>query len=182
MHVTIRDEDPSDFERVEAIHAAAFGGFLERDVVRAIRASGGYRADRSFVASASAIGVVGHLLTSPVGLEGPDGIVREVTIFAPLAVDPDYQGRGIGTTLMQRAISYYDDQNYPLLVLRGDLAYYKRFGFTESVEHAVRPPFASAPDHYLARQLAAYDDRYQGTVRYPSTFASVGYAPQWVYQ
>src|SRR5579862_3326818 len=80
-NLTLRDERPTDFARVEAIHAGAFGGPREVEVVRAIRGSPGYQANRSFVASASGIGIVGHLLTSPVGLQGPDGTVRVITVI-----------------------------------------------------------------------------------------------------
>jgi putative acetyltransferase len=180
--LAIRDELPSDAEHIEAIHVLAFGGLRECHVVRAFRQSVGYRADRSFVASVHGIGIVGHLLTSPVGLEGADGLVRPITVFGPLAVDPKFHGRGVGGALLRRAISYYEDQRQPILVLRGDLDYYRRFGFTPSVESDVHPPFSAASDRYLARQLSAYDARYRGTVRYPPTFAAVGYPPQWDYE
>jgi putative acetyltransferase len=174
VKIVIRNELPSDFEAADAIHVGAFRGCRERDVVRAIRWSPGYRADYSFVASADDSEVVGHLMTSPIGLQGPDGAVRPVTVFAPLAVDPKFQNRGIGSALMRRAIAYYEYQQQSLLVLRGDLRYYERFGFTPSIESAVHPPFESSSDHYLVRRLAAYDASYRGTTRYPSTFTSVG--------
>jgi putative acetyltransferase len=182
MKIAIRNELPSDFEAVDAIYVGAFRGCRERDVVRAIRLSPGYRADQSFVASADDSEVVGHLMTSPIGLEGPDGTVRPVTVFAPLAVDPQSQNLGIGSALMRRAIAYHDDRQQSLLVLRGDLRYYERFGFTPSIESSVHPPFESSIDHYLVRRLTAYDASYRGTTRYPSTFASVGYPPEWEYQ
>jgi putative acetyltransferase len=180
--LTLRDERPEDFPRVEEIHAAAFGGVREVEVVRAIRSSSGYRAKRSFVASTDSIGIVGHLLTSPVGLHGPDDIVRAVTVIAPLAVDPQAQRRGIGSRLLLHTIARYDDWKYPLLVLRGELEYYGRFGFVPSVEIDIHPPFVIATDRYLARRLSTYDPTFRGTVRYPSTFASVGYPSQWSYE
>jgi putative acetyltransferase len=179
--LTVRDERTTDFARVEAIHAVAFGGPREVQVVRAIRASPGYEANRSFVASADSIGVVGHLLTSPVGLHGPDGTVRVITVIAPLAVDPQVHRRGIGSSLLLHAIAQYDRRQHPLLVVRGDLEYYGRFGFVPSVELDVHPPFHIEADHYLARRLSAYDGTFRGTVRYPSTFAAVGYPSQWTY-
>lgn len=180
-NLTLRDERPGDFARVEAIHAAAFGGLREVQVVRAIRSSSGYRANRSFVASTRSLGVLGHLLTSPVGLHGPDAIVRAITLIAPLAVDPQVQGRGIGSRLLLHMIAKYDGWKHPLLVLCGDLEYYGRFGFVPSVEIDIHPPFEIAADRYLARRLSTYDPALRGTVRYPSTFASVGYPSQWSY-
>jgi putative acetyltransferase len=182
MIFTVRDERPEDFARVEEIHTAAFGGLREVEVVRAIRSSSGYRANRSFVASTDRIGIVGHLLTSPVGLDGPDDIVRAVTMIAPLAVDPQFQSRGIGSRLLVHTIVRYDGWKHPLLVLRGELEFYGRFGFVPSVEIDIHPPFEIATDRYLARRLSTYDPAFRGTVRYPSTFAAVGYPSQWSYQ
>ncbi len=180
--LTLRDERPEDFARVEEVHAAAFGGLREVEVVRAIRSSSGYRAHRSFVASTDTIGIIGHLLTSPVGLHGPDDVVRTVTVIAPLAVDPQVQRMGIGSRLLVHTIARFDGWKHPLLVLRGELEYYGRFGFVPSVEIDIHPPFAIPTDRYLARRLSTYDPSFRGTVRYPSTFASVGYPPQWSYE
>ena len=69
----------------------------------------------------------------------------------------------------------------PVLVVRGALAYYCRFGFHPSVEVGITPPFQAAGDYYLARPLSGYTGDYRGVVRYPATFRSVGYEAAWDY-
>lgn len=58
---------------------------------------------------------------------------RPVLLLGPLAVDPDWQGHGIGTALMETAIAGAAALGHGAILLIGDPPYYARFGF--SAEH-----------------------------------------------
>jgi predicted N-acetyltransferase YhbS len=54
----------------------------------------------------------------------------EALLLGPLAVDPFYNGKGIGSALMNLAISEAKRLEHSAIILVGDADYYKRFGFT----------------------------------------------------
>src|SRR5262249_22589771 len=89
------------------------------------------------------------------------------------------QGQGIGAALVRRGLDLLESLAEPIVIVRGDLRYYGRFGFEPSATVAIEPPFGVAGDHYLVKRLRTYDPSYRGVVRYPSTFTSVGYPVEW---
>jgi putative acetyltransferase len=177
----IRTEQTAEYAVVEKIHESAFAGTHEANVVRAIRQSAGYRPEWSLVAEDSGT-IAGHVLFSYIGLQDDAGNVRRVVVLAPLAVLPQSQRRGVGSALVRHGIELLESQSEPLIILRGDLAYYGRFGFQPSVELRIHAPFPIASDHYLVRRLRAFTPDYCGCVRYPAAFRAVGYETTWSYR
>jgi putative acetyltransferase len=174
MKLEIRPETMLDFDRVEAIHARAFGGPNEARVVAAIRRSKQHRADYSLVAQLGD-DVIGHVLLSAVGLEDEHHALRKVLVLAPLAVDPDHHKAGVGSVLVHEALARAEAADEPLVIVRGHADYYPRFGFQPSSHLGVHPPFAVPEDQYMVKTLRAFHPDFHGTVRYPSAFAAVGY-------
>ncbi|MBB4275828.1 GNAT family N-acetyltransferase [Rhizobium mongolense] len=64
-------------------------------------------------------------------------------LLGPLAVDPTFEGRGVGSALMRAAILEAKNRRHGAILLVGDAAYYERFGFfAEKACHLVMPgPF-----------------------------------------
>ena len=176
----IRAERPGEYRIVEMIHERAFGGKREADVVRAIRQSVGYRPEWSLIFEESGQ-ITGHVLFSYVGLESDDQNTRQIVVLAPLAVLPEKQRRGVGSALVEHGTALLESLSEPLVVVRGDFAYYGQFGFQPSVKVGIRPAFRVAADHYLAKILPGYSTDYRGIVRYPATFRAVGYEAEWNY-
>ena len=176
----IRPEGPSEYSIVDTIHERAFGRGHEARVVRAIRKSAGYVREWSLVAERAGE-ISGHILFSRVGLEDADGHVREIVVLAPLAVLPGEQRRGLGSALVQHGIALLESVSEPIVVVRGELVYYRRFGFQPSLKVRIAAPFEVDVNHYLAKPLAEYSRDYCGVVRYPATFRSVGYEAEWDY-
>ena len=50
-------------------------------------------------------------------------------LLGPLAVDPLFQGEGLGSRLMREALQRAQDLDHKAVILVGDAAYYSRFGF-----------------------------------------------------
>jgi putative acetyltransferase len=174
MKLEIRPETILDFDRVEAIHSLAFGGPNEASVVAAVRRSPQHRAEYSLVAELGDE-VIGHVLLSAVGLEDEHHAIRTVLVLAPLAVDPNHHKAGVGSALVNEALTRAEAADEPLVLVRGHAAYYPRFGFQASSHLNIHAPFAVPEDQYMVKPLNAFHPDFQGTVRYPSAFAAVGY-------
>jgi putative acetyltransferase len=93
--LTIRPERDGDAEAIRAVTAAAFPSADEANLVDALRHQ---RAAIVSLVAAAEGEVVGHILFSPVTLDGGHmGILG----LAPMAVSPDRQRQGIGSALVR---------------------------------------------------------------------------------
>lgn len=74
-------------------------------------------------------------------------------LLGPLAVDPDHEGKGIGSALMRAAVTEAATRDHGAVLLVGDAPYYERFGFfADKAKHLVMPgPFER--DRFLALEL-----------------------------
>jgi putative acetyltransferase len=161
----IRSELPEDIGPIHRVTLAAFGGEDEALLVDRLRAEGD--AMISLVAIESK-DVVGHILFSRLGIETDQDEPR-VAALAPLAVQPEYQCRGIGSDLVRAGLAACRDQGIDLAVVLGDPAYYMRFGFSAEAAQGLEAPFSG--DAFMA--LALSDDAPRpitGRIRYADAF------------
>ena len=125
----IRKEVPSDAVAIEAVIIAAFENaahteHTEQFIVRELR--------KFDVLSVSLVAeddseVIGHVAVSPVTIsDGSTGWFG----LGPLSVSPERQGGGVGTRLVERALSELRALGAVGCVVLGRPAYYSRFGFT----------------------------------------------------
>ncbi len=127
-HIIIRPESSSDVEAVSAVNRLAFAVHpyshqTEHLIVDALREAGALSV--SLVAVLDGV-VVGHVAFSP-GLVGD--AVTGWYVLGPLAVLPDYQGRGIGSLLVEAGLERLKARDARGCVLVGEAGYYSRFGF-----------------------------------------------------
>jgi putative acetyltransferase len=128
MNASIRPETPADAAAIEDVTVAAFlhephADHTEQLVVAALRAAGALSI--SLVAEVDGA-VVGHVAVSPVSIsDGSTGWFG----LGPISVHPEFQGRGIGTRLMQEALRLLREWRAAGCVVLGDPGYYSRFGF-----------------------------------------------------
>lgn len=72
----------------------------------------------------------------------------EALLLGPLAVNPEVQGCGVGSSLVQVALGKAESMGYQRILLVGDADYYGRFGFVP-----VLPSFITLPGGRDARRL-----------------------------
>lgn len=149
MNVNIRQETPEDVEAINAVTVSAFleaphTSHTEQFIVKALRNAGALSV--SLVAEIDGA-VVGHVAVSPVSIS--DGTLGWFGL-GPLSVSPECQGRGVGSQLMQRALSALREVGAAGCVLLGDPAYYSRFGFKP--ESNLVPPYVP-PESFQAISL-----------------------------
>jgi predicted N-acetyltransferase YhbS len=83
------------------------------------------------------------------------GSAGEALLLGPLAVDCDYQKRGIGGKLMRHAIEEARKLGHKAVLLVGDAPYYGRFGFARESVEALSLPGPVALERFLGLELKA---------------------------
>src|SRR3954470_23478929 len=144
--IVVRPKTEADVPEIDAVLAAAFGGEQVPRLVHALRA-GTAAADRVELVAQEAGGVVGHVLLTPIPLETAPGATTTLACLSPLGVRPDAQGKGIGTALVHAALAEAERRGEAAVVLEGDPAYYRRFGFVPASRHGLRRPSERTPEH-----------------------------------
>jgi putative acetyltransferase len=110
--LTIHIETGEDIPRIRAVVQAAFGRAGEADLVDALRRSG--------VLMFSTVAVIGgrivaHAAFSPVTIDGQ----RSALALAPVAVEPDWQRRGIGSALVQSGLDECRRSGHGVVIVLG---------------------------------------------------------------
>ena len=142
----IRPEEPRDAHRISEVITRAFTGAAHSDGTEAAifqRLSSRLEAKASYVAVTAQGDIVGHIVFSEVRI---DGEPCRWSGLGPLSVLPDWQGRGIGSALVERGLAELRGEWAGCVVL-GDPAFYGRFGF----EHDPRLVYPGAPPEYFQR-------------------------------
>lgn len=138
----IRPEQPEDINEIRSLNVLAFGQFLEAIIVDTLRAN--CREILSLVAVEDEK-IVGHILFSPVAIEGPHGSINGMGL-APMAVLPDRQRQGIGAHLIKKGIEELQTARCPFIVVLGHHEYYTRFGFEQASNYGIRCQWEGIPD------------------------------------
>jgi putative acetyltransferase len=121
----VRIPEARDRLAIHGIVERAFGGPAEAMLVDRLVADG----DKVFELIAERDGrVVGHILFSRLLVENT-GIAFDAVALAPLAVDPDFQRQGIGSTLVVEAHERLKAVGERLSIVVGEPDYYGRFGY-----------------------------------------------------
>ena len=165
---TLRSENTGDIAVIAALTRAAFAKVphsngSESAIVDALRAAGALTV--SLVADVDGQ-LVGHVAISPVSIsDGSHGWYG----LGPVSVLPAYQGRGIGTGLINQALAQLQAKGAAGCVVLGEPGYYQRFGFTK-VPGLQLP---GVPTHYFQARCFG-SAMAQGTVAYHPGFAATG--------
>ncbi len=125
----VRPESPQDHAAIRGVHMAAFRDHpysrqTEHLIVEALRAADAL--ELSLVADLDGT-VVGHIAFSRAAVGDS---AAGWFLLGPVAVLPDYQGRGLGRALIEAGLDALRARDAQGCVLVGDPAFYVRFGFT----------------------------------------------------
>jgi len=146
----IRHEAPADAGAREALLDRVFGAARFRKTCERLR-EGRLPAD-----GLSLIAEDEGLLAGTVRLwHVAAGEGRPALLLGPLAVAPHCQGRGLGTALMEAALSEAAARGHGAVLLVGDAPYYARFGFEAALAARFEMPGYVDPARFLGRELTA---------------------------
>lgn len=148
LSLTLRPELPGDATAIERLHERAFGpGRFARTAFRLREGSEPF-GPSTFVAFVATL-LVGSIRVSPVSV----GSMRALAL-GPLAVEPAFEGRGVGAMLMRASIDAATTRGEKLIYLVGDEPYYRRFGFKRAPANGATLPGPVDPARFLVLELA----------------------------
>ncbi len=158
----IQPEAPTDRAAIRTVVEAAFPTAGEAELVDQLRKDGD--AVISLIARDSD-GIVGHVLFSRLRAG-----IRALGL-APVSVLPARQGEGIGSRLIHHGLAEAATAGWQSILVLGDPAYYRRFGFDPALAAAIVSPYAGP--HLMALNLVPALPPLSGRFDYPPAFAAL---------
>jgi putative acetyltransferase len=166
LNARIRDESAADADAVRGVVRRAFGRDDEASLVDALRADGAVV--QSFVAVLEGR-IAGHLLFSELRIVGDTATVSALAL-APLAVLPEFQRRGIGSTLVRHGLETCRSRGQAIVIVLGDPDFYARFGFSAARTARLESVFAGRPSFMAIELVEGALKGVSGQVRYAAAF------------
>jgi putative acetyltransferase len=162
----LQSESPENIAATRSLLIAAFGRLGEADLVDRLRAQ---TSIISFVAL-QAGQVIGHILFSPVAIAQ-----QPVNLFilglAPVAVHPDWQRQGIGSTLIRHGLREIAQAGCRAVVVLGSPSYYGRLGWMPAKLKGLTCEYPVPEDAFMVLELAPNAlAGCAGTVKYHAAF------------
>jgi predicted N-acetyltransferase YhbS len=171
-HFLIRPQTPADLAAVDHLHEETFGpGRFARSAYRVREASHGPQIALTAWDGAT---LAGAIQLTAVTIGGTAGTM----LLGPLAVAPAYKGMGGGQRLIHDSVAAARALDKRLIVLVGDLPYYRRTGFAVAPLGQIQFPGPADPARILALELqpGALGD-YRGMIAADNTPAAPTAAP-----
>lgn len=163
----IRPEHPGDELAIRAVLTAAFPADAEARLVEALRSAN--RLAISLVAELDGK-VIGHIAFSPVTVDSK----AQGLGLAPLAVIPEAQRRGVGSSLVQHGLARATRLGVGFVVVLGHAHYYPRFGFRRALERGLGNEYNADHSFQVMELLPDALPGDGGLVRYCAEFAAFG--------
>lgn len=140
--VIVRPETTADYTAISEVTERAFrdrwySSKTEHHIINALRQAGAL--SLSLVAEQD-FKVIGHIAFSPAEpSDGSDGWF----CLGPVAVEPELQGKGIGSLLVRAGLRILEEQGAKGCIVVGNIKYYGRFGFVHAPDLAPSGELAS---------------------------------------
>lgn len=140
-NLLLRTETPSDFGIVDNLTREAFWnrfvpGCVEHYLIHLMRNSESFIRELDFVAELDGK-IVGNIVYTRAQIVRDNGDSKEVISFGPVSVLPEFQGKGIGSRLIEHTRDLAKRMGYRGILIYGDPEYYRRFGFVQAEEYGI---------------------------------------------
>jgi len=147
LNLTILPETAGDALAIERLHERTFGpGRYARSAFR-IREGRAHVLELSFTARIGTL-LVGSLRLTPICIGETPAL-----LLGPLTVEPPFRERGVGGTLIKRALKEAESKGHKLVVLVGDEPFYGKSGFKRIAKGRVKMPGPVDPARLLVAEL-----------------------------
>lgn len=142
MNIFLRVEQPSDFFETENVTREAFWnhyspGCCEHYLLHIMRHSPAFVPELDLVAVDDGK-IVGNVVHMKAVIKADDEREYEVLSLGPISVLPEYQGKGIGTRLIEDSRERAREMGFCAILLCGEPNYYTRRGFVPAETLGIR--------------------------------------------
>lgn len=167
--ISIRQEQPKDYDTVNLLVKTAFAGAIhsdgnEQNLVSALRGSSSFIPQLSLVAICREK-IVGHILFSKAAVGE-----KAVLALAPLSVLPSHQRQGIGQSLIAQGHQIAAEAGYEYCVVLGHPQYYPKMGYRPASQYGIKAPFEIPEENFMAVKLTPAAAPVNGVIKYDPAF------------
>ena len=160
-----RAETAADVAAIREVNLQAFNNTYEPDLVEALRADPvNWLPGLSIVATTEDDNIVGHVLLSRCHIDE-----TPVLALGPCAVLPSHQRQGVGSAVIEAALTEARAQGHHLVALFGHREYYPRFGFKPAATFGITDTDGNSGPHIMVLPLTPTPVP-PGTLRFPATW------------
>ncbi len=160
----VRESDDFDTEIIMMIERKAFGSEVEPQLVLDLLDDQSAKPILSLLAFKDEV-PVGHILFTKALIESNEPSPFTY-ILAPIAVRPEYQGQGIGSSLVEEGLKRLHEMGAELVFVLGHERYYPRFGFVPNASgFGFMPPYTLQPHQSNAWMVQSLNSK--GLEEYP---------------
>ena len=151
MDMQIRNIRKDEFEEVYELVETAFktaevSDGSEQDFVNELRAGENYIQDLEFVCVKDEE-LIGHVMLTHKSFNTQSGN-KDALLLAPLCVKEEYRSKGVGSALVNHALSCAEKLGYKVVFLVGNPDYYGRFGFKQTGSFGIKNA-SEIPDRFV---------------------------------
>lgn len=156
----IRRAQPEDNLQISSIMSEAFKSSAEAEIIRHLHRKND---DISAWVLLHKGKLIGAIQFYKISLKN-----QPVAGLGPVGINPEFQRKGFGTTLIKKAIqALKDETDYPLLFVIGHPEFYPRFGFSTKLGNQFIAPWSGPSFMAMPLKINYPQD---GTLTFPKAF------------
>lgn len=164
MDIKIRHEKKDDHRETETLTRDAFWdlykpGCDEHLVLHKMRNLPVFVGELNYVA-VTGDRIIGNIVFSKASVVNDNGDEFEVLTMGPVSVLSQYQGKGIGSRLINHALDHAGKMGFAAVLIFGNPEYYNRFGFVNAKKYNIQTSEGENFDAFMALEL--FENSLQG--------------------
>lgn len=137
----IRLENKNDYREVENLTREAFWnvyrpGCTEHFILHNLRNDKCFVPELDYVIEENGK-IIAHIAYAKGKLQTQNDEIKDMLLFGPVSVLPEYQKRGYGSRLINYTLDKAKERSFPAVVITGSPEYYGKFGFVTASKHGV---------------------------------------------
>jgi len=155
--IKIRNEEKTDYERVEEITRKAFWnlyipGCIEHYLVHVMRSHKDFLPELDLVIEVDNQ-IIGNIMYTKAKLVDESGDEKEILTFGPVCIMPEYQRMGYGKMLMEHSFDQAVALGYDVIVIFGNPSNYAGRGFKSCKKYNICLENGTFPAAMMVKEL-----------------------------